>query len=331
MNISIRRLAACWVVVAGFGLAASGQEQTPIKFKTTRLADSLYWLQGAGGNILACCSDRGVLLVDSEYKQLTEKLVAAVAESCKGPIRLVVNTHTHFDHVGGNEALAKDGALILAHENVRKRMGSEQFLAHIDHRQPPYPAAALPIATYADAMKLHWGEEEIEIVHVEAAHTDGDSLVYFRRANVLHTGDTCFAGMYPYIDVRGGGSIDGMIQAIDRALAMTNAQTRIIPGHGPLSTPADLGEYRKMLATSRDRVQALIREGKSRKEVLAGRPTSDLDERWGRGGFGPDQWVSIVYDSLTASEASKTKPRRGHSPEAQKSGARSRPAEKEAA
>jgi len=331
MSILIRRLAACWIVITGLALVASAQEQTPIKFKTTRLADNLCWLHGAGGNILACCGDRGVLLVDSEYKQLTEKLIAAVGESCEGPIRLVFNTHAHFDHVGGNEALAKNGSLMLAHENVRKRMSTEQHLAHIDHAQPPYPADALPIATYTDTMKLYWGEEEIEIVHVEAAHTDGDSIVYFRNANVLHTGDTCFAGMYPYIDVRAGGSIDGMIQAIDRVLAMANPQTRIIPGHGPLSTPADLGEYRKMLATSRDRVQALIREGKSREEILADRPTSDLDDRWGRGGLGPDQWVCIVHDSLKASTTSKATPRRGHSSEAKKSSARSRPAEKEAA
>jgi cyclase len=273
------------------------QTEREIEIRTTRVRDNVYILAGAGGNIGVSVGDDGVMLIDSEYAGLTDKLIAAVKSISDRPIRFVINTHWHFDHVGGNEKLAKAGAVIVAHANVRKRMSTEQYLRGIDRRVPSSPPAALPTVTYVEHLTFHWNGDEVSIVHPPPAHTDGDSIVFFRNANVLHVGDICFAGMYPFIDVNAGGSINGMIEGVDRALALANEDTRIIPGHGPLSDVAALRSYRQMLVTVRDRVSALIGQGKSRDEAVAGKPTSDLDAKWS-GGLPPDLWVGVVYDGL---------------------------------
>jgi cyclase len=267
------------------------------------VAGNVYMLAAAGGNMALSVGDDGGLLVDSDYAPLTEKIVAAVKALHPAPMRYVVNTHWHFDHVGGNAGLAQAGACIVAHENVRRRMSTEQFIAHIDHRAPPSPPAALPVLTYTDAMTLHWNGDDVRVIHVPPAHTDGDSFVYFEQANALHVGDVYFAEGYPFIDVRAGGSLDGVIQAVDRALTLANDQTKIIPGHGPLSDAKQLRVYREMLATARDRVRGLVQQGKSRAEVIASKPTRDLDEKWGHGGFEPDQWVAIMYDGMVGLSA----------------------------
>jgi glyoxylase-like metal-dependent hydrolase (beta-lactamase superfamily II) len=164
---------------------------------------------------------------------------------------------------------------------------------------PPSPAAALPKLTFSGEMTLYWNADEVRIVHLEPAHTDGDSVVLFGEANVLHAGDVYFNGVYPFIDVNAGGSIDGMIAAVDRLLGFVRADTKIIPGHGPLSTPEELRAYRQMLVTVRDRVRALLKEGKTRDEVVAAKPTKDLDEKWGRGGMEPDVFTGVVYDGMS--------------------------------
>jgi cyclase len=300
MDVNRQRVVAAVVILGVAALILQAQERPEIQVRRTQLAENVYMLAGAGGNLALSVGEDGALLIDSEYAQLTEKVTAAVKEVCGDkPIRIVVNTHWHFDHVGGNEAFAKAGALIVAHENVRKRMSSEQVLKPMGRQIPPSPAAALPVITFADGLTFHWNGDEVQVIHVEPAHTDGDSLVYFRKANVLHVADVWFNGMYPFIDVNAGGSIDGMIKAVDRGLALANDETKIIPGHGPLGSVAELRQYREMLATVRDRVRLLVKEGKSREEVIAAKPTKDLDEKWGRGGFGPDMWVGIVYDGMS--------------------------------
>lgn len=289
---------AAFLVLLPASSGAQGLDE--IQIRTTHLAGDVYMLSsGAGGNLAVCAGEDGTLLVDSDYAALTDKVREAVSSIRDEPIDFVLNTHWHFDHVGGNEAFAKAGALIVAHENVRKRMSSEQMLKPMGRQVPPSPAAALPVITYAHGLTFHWNGDEVQVIHVEPAHTDGDSLVYFRKANVLHMGDVWFNGMYPFIDVNAGGSIDGMVRAADRGLALANEKTKIIPGHGPLSDAKELREYRDMLATVRDRVRPMVKEGKSRDEVIAAKPTKDLDEKWGRGGFGPDIWVGIVYDGMS--------------------------------
>jgi cyclase len=280
------------------GLAANlHAQQQEIRITTIPLADNVYMLVGAGGNLGLSVGDDGALLVDAEYAQLTGKVMAAVKEVCEKPIRFVVNTHWHFDHVGGNENLAKAGAVIVAHENVRKRMSTEQTLGGLGRTVPPSPQAALPVITFSDALTFHCNGDEVRVMHVDPAHTDGDSFVHFPKGNVLHVGDVWFNNMYPFIDVNAGGSIDGMIRAADRALALANEKTKIIPGHGPLGSVVELREYRQMLATVRDRVRALVEQGKSRDEVIASKPTKDLDEKWAKA-FAADAWIGIVYDGM---------------------------------
>lgn len=304
------------LVVAGWSIAAEppGTSRPPTtqpakeqpqrqdtrlpELRVTPLGEDVCLLAGAGGNLALFVGGDGAVLVDSEYELMADKVAAAVREITKIPIRYVVNTHWHFDHVEGNERLHQAGAVIVAHENVRKRMSVEQTLGHIDRRVPASPPAALPTITYTDRLTLHLGGDEVRLLHVLPAHTDGDTFVYFPAAKVLHVGDVFFNGTYPFIDVRAGGSIDGMIKAADRALKLADDRTKIIPGHGALATKADLQAYRDMLATARDRIQALVKKGQSREEVIAAKPTEDLDSTWGRGPFKPDLWVGLVFDGM---------------------------------
>ena len=238
-------------------------------------------------------------LIDDQYAPLTPKVKAAVAALTSKPVRFVLNTHWHLDHTGGNKDLGESGTLIVAHENVRKRMTTEQFLEAFGMKVPPADPAALPVVTFNDTVTFHLNGEEIYAFHVPPAHTDGDCIVQFRKANVLHGGDTFFNGMYPFIDLSSGGSVDGMIAAADRMLALAGEGTKIIPGHGPLGTKADLKAYRDMLATSRDRVAALVKAGKTLEQVMAAKPLADLDAKWGQGFLKADPFVSILYKDLS--------------------------------
>jgi glyoxylase-like metal-dependent hydrolase (beta-lactamase superfamily II) len=213
-------------------------------------------------------------------------------------VRFVINTHWHFDHVGGNENMAKAGAVILAHGNVRRRMSTTQLMKMFNREVPASPPAALPVVTFDSDVTLHLNGEELYVFHVDNAHTDGDSLILFRKANVLHTGDTLFNGFYPFIDADSGGSIDGMIASADKVLGMVNEQTKLIPGHGPLASPKDLKAFRDMLAKLRDNVAALIKEGKTLEQAIAAAPTKDLDPVWGKGFLKPEQVVQMVYMDL---------------------------------
>lgn len=300
MNARTRHPLLVSLVAVGLGVLLLGQERQPRvpEIRATPVAANVYMLSGAGGNVALLAGDEGAVLVDADFAALNEKLTAAVETFCKTPIRLVINTHWHFDHVEGNEKLAAQGAVIVAQENVRTRMSTEQVIGHIGRRVPPSPAGALPAITYAESLTLFRNGEEVHIIHVDPAHTDGDSLVYFCRANVMHMGDVYFAEGYPFIDVRAGGSLDGMIKAVDYALKLVNDKTMIIPGHGPLSSVADLRAYREMLTTARDRVRALVDQGKSRDEAIAAKPTRELDGKWGSKAFDPDMWVGIVYDGM---------------------------------
>jgi glyoxylase-like metal-dependent hydrolase (beta-lactamase superfamily II) len=210
----------------------------------------------------------------------------------------VVNTHYHGDHTGGNENMGEAGALLVAHENVRKRMAAGTFMEAFNRQVEPAPEGALPVVTFTDAASFHWNGEEIRIFFVGPAHTDGDSIIHFVNADVFHMGDTLFNGMYPFIDVSAGGRIDGMIAAMDRVLEVATEKTRIIAGHGPVATKADLQVNRDMLAQVRDRIAKLKTEGKTTEEIVAAKPTADLDAKWGGGFMQPDVWVGLVVESM---------------------------------
>jgi glyoxylase-like metal-dependent hydrolase (beta-lactamase superfamily II) len=248
--------------------------------------------------MVVCVGPDGAFLIDDQFAPLTDKIKAAVAKLTDKPVRFVLNTHWHGDHTGGNENFGNAGVTIIAQENVRKRMSTEQYIVSLDRRVPPSPEKALPIETFADSVTFYLNGEEIHAFHVAPAHTDGDVIVWFPKRNVVHMGDCLFNGGYPRIDVSTGGNIEGMIAANDRLLAMTDANTKYIPGHGKLATRADVQAFRDMLVKVRDRVKPMVAAGKGLPDVQAAKPTADLDAQWGTTMMKPESFVEMVYSSL---------------------------------
>jgi len=278
---------------------AQQQDFSEVQITREKVADGIWMLQGAGGNLGLAAGEDGAFLIDDQFAPLTDKIRASVAEVTDQPIRFLLNTHWHFDHTGGNENFGKAGVLIVAHDNVRERMSVDQLMEAFNREVPAAPKAALPVVTFNDEVTFHLNGETIRVLHVPPAHTDGDSIIHFQKADVVHMGDVLFNGGYPFIDLGSGGSVDGVLAAVNRVLAMTDADTKFIPGHGPLASRGDLVAYRDMLQEVRARVAALVAEGKSLEEVQAAKPTEDLDETWGGGFINGETIVGIVYGSLT--------------------------------
>jgi glyoxylase-like metal-dependent hydrolase (beta-lactamase superfamily II) len=293
-------LAAVLVLAAPAATSALAQQQdfSKVEIKAEKVAEGVYMLTGAGGNIGLSVGRSGTYVIDDQFAPLTDKILAAIRAITPDPVRFVINTHLHGDHTGGNENLGKAGALVVAHENVRRRMSAEQFSATFNRTTPASPEGALPVVTFTEAVTFHWNGDEIRVHHVAPAHTDGDSIVRFVKADVVHMGDLFFNGGYPFIDTSSGGRVDGVIAAAEETLAAIGEKTRIIPGHGPLATRADLQSYRDTLALLRDRIAKLKAEGKSRDEVIAAKPTADHDAKWGAGFMKGDTFTGLVYDSL---------------------------------
>ncbi len=280
--------------------ALAQRDFSKVEIKTQKLADGIFVLMGAGGNIGVSTGADGVFLIDDQFAPLSKKIMSAIGELSDQPVRYVVNTHWHGDHTGGNENFGKSGAVIVAHNNVRARMSTKQFMKAFNREVPASPAAALPVVTFSNDVTFHFNDKTIHVTHRPAAHTDGDSLVLFKEANVLHMGDTFFNGFFPFIDQSGGGSLTGVIAAVESALGMTNAESKIIPGHGPVASNADLQAYLKMLKEVESTLSALVKEGKSREDVIAAKPLARLGETWGKGFMKTDVFTGIVYDTLSA-------------------------------
>ena len=272
-------------------------ENTPLK--TTSLGKGLFMFSGDGGNITAIVDDGSTLLIDSGLDSRAAEVSDAIFKATMRPITRLVNTHWHFDHTGGNVFFGSAGVTIIAQENVKKRLSSVQDVPFVGLRDGHYPPQALPTLTYSSSMTLNQGSQRLTLVNYGAAHTDGDTVTYISPANVVVVGDIFSNHVYPIIDLASGGSIDGMIQSLDRVLAQTDEQTKIVPGHGPVATRADLQNYRAMLEQVRERIKTLITSGKTIDEAVAAAPTKDFDAKWGSGYVPADVFTKMVFSSLS--------------------------------
>jgi len=267
-----------------------------IPIQSQPLAKNVTLLAGPGGNVVVLQGSDGLVVVDTFVAPAWPKF----QESLKGlgaPVKTVINTHWHFDHTDNNAPLRAGGAMLVAHENTKLRMTQPHHLAVLELDFAPSPAA-LPQRVFKDGYKLEANGEKLAVMHVPPAHTDTDVAVRFEKANVLHTGDVFFNGFYPYIDGSTGGRVDGVIQATDRLLSLADADTKIVPGHGPLGTKADLAKYRDMVSTAAERVHKLKASGKSVEECAAAKPFADLDADWGKGSLNGETFVKVVYLTL---------------------------------
>jgi len=294
MHLRKACLLAAFLVAADSG----AQDLSQATVKVVPVASGIYMLEGAGGNIGLSVGKDDAFMIDDQFAPMTPKVRAAIATVTPRPVRFLVNTHWHGDHTGGNENMAGAGAILVAHDNVRRRMSSEQFIAAMQQRIPASPAAALPVVTFSESISFFVNDDSVRAFHVRNAHTDGDAIIVFRRANVMHMGDTFFNGAYPFVDLSTGGSIRGLLAAVDTALARSNAATKIIPGHGPLGTRADLIRYRDVVRTVRDRVARLVLQRRTLAQVLAAKPSAEFDAKWGAAFIKPDVFVTTVYQSL---------------------------------
>jgi cyclase len=309
---------ATTLLLAGTALAQQPPAAAPpppdfskVEIKTTDLGDNVYMLEGQGGNITVAAAKDGIIMVDGEFAPLHDKIKAAIAAVSNQPIKYLINTHFHGDHVGGNEPFAKDGATVVSEINVKKRLaaGTDNFLTGV--KNPPVPEAALPTKTYTGSYQIRLNGRVADLKHIANAHTDGDTYVWFKTANVLSTGDTFTNGRYPNIDFLNGGNIKGMIAATDAYLKLTNAKSRIVPGHGPLADKAALLDYHNMLITARDRMAKLVKEGKSEADVLAAKPFDDLDKKWALTETASKNFIRVVYHSLADKPGDKPDARKG--------------------
>ncbi len=281
------------VILIVFAALPSAAQDAEISFKSTEVAPGIFMLEGrggfTGGNLGLLIGDDGVVLIDDGLEPLADKTLAAVAEITRDPVDFVINTHLHGDHIGGNEAFHRAGATIISQDNTRLRL-SEQVQAGTDD-DTVMATDALPQITFSHSMTFHLNGHEAFVFHVPAAHTDGDAIIFIRDANVLHTGDAMFNGIFPFIDLDSGGSVAGYIAAQEDMLSLAGPGTRIIPGHGPVADRDDLQASRDMLVDARDRVQHLINEGQSEDEVVAANPLAVYHDKW--------NWQFITTERMT--------------------------------
>lgn len=264
-----------------------------VEIKATKLTESIYMFEGAGGNIGVLAGKDGIILIDDQFAPLTEKIKKALAKISNQPVKFVINTHYHLDHTGGNENFGKEGSIIVAHQNSRRRLSTDQFNKSIKYEQKAAPYDALPKVTFSDSVTFHMNGETVHVFYVKNAHTDGDVIIHFKESNVFHGGDVFVRYGLPFIDQENGGSIDGMIKATELFIKLTNDNSKIIPGHGILSSKKDLIDYKNMLVTVRTRVVDAIKRGKSLEQIIEANPTMGYITVFDKSVF-----IEAIYNSL---------------------------------
>jgi cyclase len=269
---------------------------TPIQ--TTKLTDTIFLLQGVGSNMVAQIGPDGKVLIDSSVATAAPAILHALDKLGARPLKFLINTHWHFDHTDGNAALHLAGALIIAQENTRVRMSAPQTVKLLNLSVPASPTAGLPQLTFPETEKLFVNNDELDLVHTPNAHTDSDIYIRFVNGNVIHTGDLWFNGYYPIIDQDSGGTINGMIRAVDEVLGIADDRTKIVPGHGPAGDKRALQNYRDMLSTVANRIEKLKISGQSLQQVIAAKPTADFDAQMGHGMMTPELFVTVIYNTL---------------------------------
>ncbi len=285
------RIATIALLLAG----ASGAQEPDwgeVQIRTTGLGYGIYMLEGLGGNIGLSVGEDGVFMIDDQFAPLTAKILAAVAEVTDKPVNFIINTHWHFDHVGGNEQIAAAGATIVSHDNARSRMAADG--------PNQVPEGGLPVITYSETTTFHYNGHEIHAFHPVPAHTDGDSIIHFRDIDIIHVGDVFWNGLYPFIDTDSGGSVAGVVTTLRRVAEMAGPGTQMIPGHGPLGAKADVERAADMIEDTLDRVAALVAEGKSLDEIKAAEPFADYNPTWGVGFINSDRWAETMYNAVMA-------------------------------
>ena len=267
-----KNLIAIFLFLFTFSFSLYSQNFDSVEIKTTKLTESIYMLEGSGGNIGVLVGNDGIIIIDDQFAPLTEKIKKALAAISNKPVKFVINTHFHGDHTGGNENFGGQGAIIVSHDNARKRLSVDYLFEAMKQTQKALSYEGLPEVTFADSITFHMNGETVHVFYAKNAHTDGDIIIHFKEANIFHTGDVFVRYGFPFIDQGGGGSIDGMIKAIENLIAVTNDQSKIIPGHGNLSTKKDLIDYKDMLVTVRKRVADGIKQGKTLQQIADSDP-----------------------------------------------------------
>jgi glyoxylase-like metal-dependent hydrolase (beta-lactamase superfamily II) len=280
-----------------FAISAHAQTDfSKVEVKATKVAGNVYMLEGAGGNIGVSVGDDGLLIVDDQFAPLADKIRAALKGIADKKLRFILNTHWHGDHTGGNVAFGPE-ATIIAHDNVRKRLATEQKSTVFNSTTPPSPKEALPVITFNNSLSVHFNGEDIRAIHYPQGHTDGDSVIFFSASNVVHLGDDFFAGRFPFVDLESGGSVEGLVKNIGELIGKIPADAKLIPGHGPISTLDDLKSYHRMLQQTTEIVRQKMAAGKTLDQIKSeGLPAEWAP--WGAGFIKTDRWVETIYKSL---------------------------------
>lgn len=276
-----------------FSFSAHSQNFDSVEIRTTKLTDAIYMLEGSGGNIGVLVGDDGIVIIDDQFAPLTEKIKTALSKISSKPVKFVINTHFHFDHTGGNENFGGQGAIIVSHDNVRTRLSKDYFFEASKETQKALSKEGLPEVTFADSITFHMNGQTVHVFYTKNAHTDGDIIIHFKESNIFHTGDVFVRYGFPFIDQGAGGSIDGMIKAIENLISIANDESKIIPGHGQISTKKDLIDYKNMLITVRKRVADGIKQGKTLQQIANSDPLKGYTAVFDKYFF-----VESIYTSL---------------------------------